>query len=249
MKRDWLSDTKIDYFQIAMNTSRQLFRTAFCCFVFALAGCVSNRMPSTAELQQRAQNGDAVAQRELGEKFDFGHDTKQDYVEAAKWYQMAADQGDAKAQNNLGSFYQYGLGVATNYNKAVKLYKQSASQGDTMAQNNLGYMYDFGLGVTEDKAAANSWYQRAAEQGYPEAMMNLGISYVKGTGVNKDLSQGFMWLDLARFFTQQNYNMKTKWRIRGLLDDVKKHMTPEQIREGERRSKEWYENYVKAHKQ
>jgi TPR repeat protein len=235
-----------------MNISRQLFRTAYCCCLVALFGCATgsyNQMPSMAELQQRAQNGDAVAQRKLGEDFDFGHDTKPDYLQASKWYQMAADQGDATAQNNLGSFYQYGLGVVTNYSKAIELYKQSASQSFALAQNNLGYMYDLGLGVPKDEATADSWYQRAAEQGCPEAMMNLGVSYGAGTGVDKDLSQGFMWLDLGRFFTQRSHNMRTKWRIRGLLDELKGHMTPEQIREGERRSKEWYENYAKIHKQ
>ncbi|HEY4952517.1 MAG TPA: tetratricopeptide repeat protein [Verrucomicrobiae bacterium] len=245
----WQNKVASVNFQISMNISRQFFRMVFCCCLVALAGCVSNQMPSIAELQPRAQNGDAVAQRELGEKFDFGYETKQDYVEAAKWYQMAANQGDAAAQNNLGSFYQYGLGVATNYSKAVELYKQSASQGDTMAQNNLGYMYDFGLGVTADKVAANSWYQRAAEQGYPEAMMNLGINYMKGEGIDRDLPQAYMWLDSARWLTQFNSNMRTKWRIRGVLDNLEQHMTPEQIREGERRSKEWSEDYIRSHKQ
>ena len=84
-----------------MNISRQLFGTVYCCCLVALVGCATggnNQTPSMAELQQRAQSGDAFAQRELGEDFDFGHDTKPDYLQAAKWYQMAADQGDATAR-------------------------------------------------------------------------------------------------------------------------------------------------------
>jgi hypothetical protein len=42
--------------------------------------------------------------------------------------------------------------------------------------------------------------------------------------------------------------MKTKWRIRGLLDDLKRHMTREQINEGERKARAWYANYVKRNK-
>jgi hypothetical protein len=169
-------------------------------------------------------------------------------VEAAKWYQMAAEQGDAIAQNNLGSFYQHGLGVATNYSKAVELYRWSADQGFAMAQNSLGYMYDLGLGVPKDEAVAVSWYRRAAEQGYPEAMMNLGVSYVQGTGIGEDLSEAYMWLDMARFFTQRSQDMKTKWRVRGLLDDLKQHMTRAQLADGERKAKEWYEIYLKRQK-
>jgi hypothetical protein len=222
----------------------------YCCCLIVLTGCtsVSSQTTNVTELRQRAESGDPVAQRLLGEDFDFGRGVQQSYPEAAKWYQMAADHGDGKAQNNLGSFYQYGLGVATNYSQALALYKQSAAQGNMMAQNNLGYMYDYGLGVPMDKVVADSWYRRAADQGYPEAMLNLGVSYMKGEGVERDLPQAYMWLDSARWLTQFNSNMRTKWRIRGALDDLKQHMTPEQIREGERLSREWSQNYLNTHK-
>ena len=226
-----------------MNISRQFFGAAYCCLA-VLVGCASNRMPSMAELQPRAQNGDAVAQRELGEKFDFGYDAKQDYMEAAKWYQMAANQGDAKAQNNLGSFYQFGLGVATNYSKAFELYKQSAGQNFAPAQNNLGYMYDFGLGVPTNEVTADSWYQRAAEQGYPAAMMNLGINYVEGKGVASDLPQGFMWLQMARIFTERSQDIKLKQNILHHMYVLKKHMTPEEVKTGERLANEQYYKFT-----
>ena len=233
-----------------MSNPRGLYEISYCWCLILLVGCVSvsNQTPSATELRQRAENGDTSAQFLLGEDFDLGRGVQQNYAEAAKWYQMAADQGDAKAQNNLGSFYQYGLGVATNYSRAIALYKQSAAQGNVMAQSNLGYMYDYGLGVPTDKVAADSWYRRAADQGYPEAMLNLGVSYMTGEGVERNLPQAYMWLDSARWLTQFNSNMRTKWRIRGVLDDLKQHMTPEEIREGERLEKEWSDNYLKTHK-
>jgi TPR repeat protein len=36
---------------------------------------------------------------------------EQDYVEAAKWTQIAADRGDARAQFKLGYMYAEGQGV------------------------------------------------------------------------------------------------------------------------------------------
>ena len=229
---------------------RRLYEFGFCWSLIVLTGCasVSTQTPSVSDLRQRAESGDTVAQRLLGVQYDFGRDVQQSYSEAAKWYQMAAEHGDAIAQNNLGSFYQYGLGVATNYSQAFALYKQSATQGFMTAQSNLGFMYDYGLGVPKDKVAATSWYRLAADQGYPEAMLNLGASYMAGEGVKRDLPQAYMWLDCARWLTQFNSNMRTKWRIRNVLDDLKQHMTPEQIREGERLSKEWSGNYLKTRK-
>jgi hypothetical protein len=233
-----------------MNIKRRLFELGCCCSLIVFTGCasVSSQGPSASDLRQRAESGDTVAQLLLGEDYDFGRDVRQSYTEAAKWYQMAAEHGDAIAQNNLGSFYQYGLGVATNYSQAVALYKQSAAQGFMAAQSNLGYMYDYGLGLLKDKVEADSWYRRAADQGYPEAMLNLGVSYMTGEGVERDLTQAYMWLNCGRWLTQFSHDMRTKWRIRGTLDDLKQHMTPEQIREGERMSKEWSGNYLKTHK-
>jgi len=240
----------LDIIPTTMNIMRRLCELGYTCSLIVLAGCasVSGQAPSASDLRQRAESGDIVAQRLLGEDYDFGRGVQQSYTEAAKWYQMAAEHGDAKAQNNLGSFYQYGLGITTNYSQAVALYKQSAEQGFMAAQSNLGYMYDYGLGLPKDKVEADSWYRRAADQGYPEAMLNLGVSYMTGEGVERDLTQAYMWLDCARWLTQFNSNMRTKWRIRGVLDDLKQHMTSEQIREGERLSREWGDNYLKTHK-
>jgi hypothetical protein len=234
-----------------MNIPRRFIQISYCCCLIALTACAtytSNAKPSVIELRQRAENGDRVAQFQLGDAFDFGLGVTQDRTEAAKWYQMSADQGYPAAQNNLGSLYQYGLGVGTNYTKAVELYRKSAEQGFAMGQNSLGYMYDFGLGIAADKAEANSWYLRAADQGYPEAMMNLGITCVQEKGFDADLPQGFMWFDLARLFTQHSRDMKLKWRVRGYLDELKQHMTSAQIKEGERRAKVWSKNYIKVHK-
>jgi TPR repeat protein len=234
-----------------MNITHKFYQIGFCLCLIVITGCasVSSQTPSVTELRQRAESGDTEAQSSLGQAYDFGQGVQQSYAEAFKWYQMAADHGDTKAQNNLGSFYQYGLGVATNYSQAASLYKQAAAQGLLMAESNLGYMYDNGLGVPVDKVTANLWYRRAADQGYPEAMLNLGINYTRsGEGVERDLSQAYMWIDCARWLTQFSHNMHTKWRIRSVLDDLEQHMTPEQIREGERLSKEWSENYLKTHK-
>ena len=46
-------------------------------------------------LRPLADQGDAVAQYNLGVMHANGHGVPQNYAEAAKWYRLAADQGDA----------------------------------------------------------------------------------------------------------------------------------------------------------
>jgi hypothetical protein len=233
-----------------MNIKHRFFELGcFCCLVL-FTGCASiaSKPPGVDELQPRAANGDAVAQRLLGVAYDFGQGAEQSYTEAARWYWSAANQGDAIAQNNLGSLYEHGLGVPEDYFKARELYQKSADQGFAMAQNSLGHMYAAGLGVNANYVEANKWYLRAADQGDAEAMFNLGCSYGFGRGVTKDVVQAYMWLDLGRFFTQRSSDMKTKWTIRRALDDLQVYMTPDEIKEGKRLSKAWYDDYLAKHK-
>jgi TPR repeat protein len=237
-----------------------------------IAGSIlaSESTPSRlADLHARAENGDATAQRLLGEDYDFGHGVRKNYKKAAGWYQLAANRGDAVAQINLGSFYQYGISVATNYSRAVELYRQSAAQGFMVAQCNLGYMYDYGLGVPEDKVMANTWYQKAADQNYPGAMLNLGCNYASGNGIQRNLPQAYMLLDSALWLSQSSDDTvetskerssvfwqpplngedpKLSSRIQKLLNTLKMHMSPEQIDEGKRLSEEWRGNYQKIRK-
>lgn len=45
------------------------------------------------ELMDKAKQGDAEAQNELGFAYETGDGVNQDYAEALKWYQTAAEQG------------------------------------------------------------------------------------------------------------------------------------------------------------
>jgi TPR repeat protein len=124
-------------------------------------------------LRQLANDGNAIAQVDLGLKYDDGDGIPQDYAEAMRWYRKAADQGNAKAQNNLGLMYSKGHGVPQDDAEAVKWYRKAADQGYAIAQNNLGFMYEAGRGVPRDYAEALRWYRKAADQGNVTAQNNL----------------------------------------------------------------------------
>ena len=50
------------------------------------------------ELVKRAEDGDAEAQDDLGNRYADGEGVAQDDAEAATWYQKAAEQGDVWVQ-------------------------------------------------------------------------------------------------------------------------------------------------------
>ncbi len=60
--------------------------------------------------RKAAEQGDAVAQFNLGAVYAAGEGVPQDYAEALKWYRRAAEQGDAVAQFQLGHMYHEGEG-------------------------------------------------------------------------------------------------------------------------------------------
>ena len=66
-------------------------------------------------LLQAANQGDVIAQYNLGALYDSGEEVPQDYIQAFKWYKLAAEQGDESAQYNIATMYDEGQGVAQNY--------------------------------------------------------------------------------------------------------------------------------------
>ena len=76
-----------------------------------LQGATSAQTP-LAETRQSADQGDAIAQFDLGWMYFWGlGDLPQDSTQAVAWYRQAADQGYAAAQYNLALMYHNGEGV------------------------------------------------------------------------------------------------------------------------------------------
>ena len=81
------------------------------------------------EIRRQAEQGDAVAQYNLGLMYDFGDGVPENDAEAVNWYRLAAEQGHADAQYDLGFMYDVGLGVPEDYAEAVKWYRLAADTG------------------------------------------------------------------------------------------------------------------------
>jgi hypothetical protein len=78
--------------------------------------------------RKAAEQGDAVAQFNLGIMHTNGVGVSQNDAEAARWYRLAADHGLAGAQFNLGMMYAEGHGVAQDYVQAHMWLNLAASQ-------------------------------------------------------------------------------------------------------------------------
>ncbi|MGH7216372.1 MAG: tetratricopeptide repeat protein [Nitrospiraceae bacterium] len=110
------------------------------------------------EWKPLAEQGDALAQYNLGLLYDNGRGVQKDYAQARQWYEKAAAQGRADAQVNLGILYDYGRSIPQDFKKAMYWYRLSAKQGNDLAQRRLGLMYERGDGVERDIVQAYMWY-------------------------------------------------------------------------------------------
>ena len=145
-----------------------------------------NQVEAVRWYRLAAEQGEAMAQANLGFCYYDGRGVGKNYAEAVKWYSKAADQGNASAQTNLGVCYENGQGVQKHEVEAVRLYRLAVEQGDANAQVNLGACYYYGKGVEKNDAEAVKWYRRAVDQGNARAQANLGLCYASGRGVQKD---------------------------------------------------------------
>lgn len=69
-------------------------------------------------MQHLAEQGDPVAQFEVGARYATGEDVPQDYAQALAWFSKAAEQGNVPAQATLGAYYWAGRGVPQDLSKA-----------------------------------------------------------------------------------------------------------------------------------
>ncbi len=180
---------------------------------FVLGGCGESAPPPLAaqeaviqtfelgfaELQKKAEAGDAEAQFYLGNRWHLNSEgvIMVDKAKKVEWIQKAAAQGHAKAQFNLGWMYADGEGVPKDAVKAVEWFQKAAAQGDAEAQFYLGWSYDRGKGVPQDEKQAVEWFQKAAAQGHAKAQFSLGGMYAQGKGVPKDAVKAVEWFQKA----------------------------------------------------
>jgi TPR repeat protein len=83
--------------------------------------------------QKAAEQGFALAQKNLGDMHFLGRGVPQDDANAARWWEKAAGQSNAEAQFMLSLMYAHGRGVPRDREKACTLVRSAAEQGHKKA--------------------------------------------------------------------------------------------------------------------
>ena len=145
------------------------------------------------QLKIKADQGDVIAQYNLGLHLQYATGVVHDLEEAVKYYRMAADQNYPPALRALGLCYEYGNGVEKDPEEAVRLYQIAADLNYPDAINSLGWCYETGIGTEKNIDKAVSLYTQAAQLGEPYAQQNLALCYEYSKGVNQDWAAAAYW--------------------------------------------------------
>jgi len=155
-----------------------------------------------------------------------------------------AQQGDAESEFALGVCYEDGFGVNKDSKEGLRWVRMAANQGVAPAQGDLGDRYSKGIDVPRDFAEAFKWYSRAARQGDATAECSLGLCYENSQGVPQNYVEAYKWLNLSAAQTHDAVIGVDKDSVeevhpRKILDALTKLMTPYQIVEAQRLSREF----------
>ena len=163
---------------------------------------------------------------------EFAMSDSPNYLCAIESFERAAKEGSAEAAFNLGVMYAQSWGmIRPDDRQATHWFTKAAEAGLPDAQYNLGVRYSLGLGVQQDDGRATRWFTEAAEAGLPDAQYNLGVRYLHGRGQLKDYVEAYRWFNLAA----ASGNVEAS----AARDLIALEMTPEQIAEAQRLSREW----------
>jgi hypothetical protein len=150
-----------------------------------------------------------------------------------------ADGGDTLSQLRLAQAYALGTGVPQSYEQTASWLRKAADSGSPEGQFWLAVMYRDSL-VAPDPAQMVQLFRKAAEQNYAQAQANLGNLYFTGTGVVQDYVEAHKWLNLA---CSQMQGEERKPVIE-LRDKVAGLMTPDQVRDAQKRAVDWTEAFA-----
>lgn len=157
-----------------------------------------------SEVIELAQQGDLLAQAELGKRYYNAYNVERDAQKAYDWYFKAADQGHAVSQYWLSHIYQsqdFGIPDSERLDVAMDWLLKAAEGCSDNAAYQLGELYkngatwnDNGLKAEVDSNAAVGWYEKAAYGNHTGAISQLALLLIEGRGdLQKNRALGLAW--------------------------------------------------------
>ncbi|MEQ9918630.1 tetratricopeptide repeat protein [Pectobacterium aroidearum] len=172
---------------------------------------------SLTEIQQLANQGNADAQLELGDRYYDGNGVEENDEQAKAWYMKAAEQGNADAQYEIGAMYFDEQESA----KAIPWFKKAAARGNADAQFQLAIMYIKGFGTAPNYGTAFKYAKDAAENNLQSAQLALSGLYIDGVGVSKDYAQAYFWFSIFNRGEKNNVLLENP-EIKKLIQTIEK---------------------------
>jgi TPR repeat protein len=192
-------------------------------------------------LLSKANAGNAEAQYQLGNAYNYGDKVRQDYAQALIWYRRGAEQGNADSQFQLGGLYHFGHGVPQDDAQGFAWTMKAAEQGHLAAEFFISVSYGEGWGIPKDEAHRFFWLRRAAEDGYAYAQYALGRAYEDGLeNVHQDHAKAYFWLDLAASHSDSGKERREALKKR---DNAASHLTATELSKVRERVKEWHQEH------
>ena len=115
------------------------------------------------ECQQKAEQGDAVAQYQLGKYYEEGYGIDKSHFKAMEWYEKAMLQGYLDAYRSLGCCYTKEdiFGFQPDFNKAFELFLKGAELGHIKSMTTVAYWgYAVGNGTEKNLHKALEWVEK-----------------------------------------------------------------------------------------
>ena len=130
---------------------------------------------AAAAYRRAAEQGNPVAQSNLGALLQNGEDVARDDAQAVQWYRLAAHQGKANAQSNLGNMLRDGRGVARDDVQAVQSYRPAPTPEQiAAAERQLIRLYGTSGYLNNFRVHCMDGLMAREKDTNPEAAINLG---------------------------------------------------------------------------
>ena len=223
----WIQKAAEQGYALAENTLGMLY--------IAGIGVEQSDKTGVSWVRKAADKKDPVAQYNLAMIYLGGVGVTADENKAFEFAKKSAEQKQVDAQLLLGEMFMSGKGTKQDKAKALALFKEAAQTGNPEA------MYRYGVAMGSDptkRKDAVVWIEKAANANFSEAQVMMGLLAFEGddSGKGRDLVAAYQWM-LLSIKSTKDADLKTT--VIDALADMKKEMTPEQIKQGQAKADTW----------
>jgi len=173
------------------------------------------------------QNGDKYSIDALGDLYQAGLGTKQNYTAAVDSYQESIDKYESLyAMERLGFISLKGPAeIRRDYAKAQQLFKRAADLGSAQAAYMLGYMNYYGLGMPANAQESSKWFKRSDQLAQRNEAMTAANNKKTSQQLTKDAANSSAAIkDIIQDTSQKKREIE---RQRKVEEKIKKNKSSE----------------------